>query len=254
METGLCTISNMDAPVEEVLAVAAETGYDCVEVWGRDHVGDGSAETCERIADRAADLGLEVAVYGSYLAPGTDGFAAAVESELAVAERLGADLIRVWPGESEYGECSADEWDAAVADLSAVAERAAARGVGVTVEKHKGRLTDAGEGARRLIEDVDHPNCGLNWQPLFGIPAADLLAEAETLAPLSNNVHIQAKPAPDATDRCLLADAYFDVGAILERFDAAGFDGAVEVEFVTPDLDYETAVRRDYEFLRTVSR
>lgn len=252
MELGLCTISNKGAPVEDVLAVAADTGYDAVEIWGRDHAGDGSTATCDRIVDRAAELGVEIAVYGSYLAPGTDGFATDVERELAVADRLNADLIRVWPGESEYEECTETEWDRAVADLSELADRAGAFDVGVTVEKHGGRLTNAQAGARRLIEAVDDPNCGLNWQPRFDRPAADLLSEAERLAPLSNNVHLQAVAARGDDERCLLADAYFDVEAVLGRFDAAGFDGAVEVEFVSPAVDYGTAVRRDYEFLRSI--
>lgn len=250
MKIGLCTISNTKAPVEDVLEVAAEAGYDGVEIWGKDHVGDGSAETCEAIASAAADRSLEIAVYGSYLAPGTDEFATSYEDELAVADRLGADLIRVWPGESEYQDCTEAEWDAAVDDLSRLSERAAAVDLAVTVEKHEGRLSNATDGARRLIEAVDHPHCGLNWQPLFHMSEAALLAEAERLAPLSNNVHVQAPAERGGSERAPLEDAYFDVGSVLDRFEAAGFDGYVEVEFVSEDEPYERAVRRDHDYLR----
>ena len=71
MHLGLCSITNKDWPVEDVLALAAEAGYDGVEIWGQDHVGnpvgDGEPdiETCRAIADTAADLDVEIPVYGS---------------------------------------------------------------------------------------------------------------------------------------------------------------------------------------------
>lgn len=253
MKLGLCTISNKDAPVEDVLETAAAAGYDGVELWGQEsHVGDGSSAVCDSIVETADGLGIDVAVYGSYLAPGTGTFAQSYEHEVAVAERLGADLIRVWPGESEYGDHTEEEWDAAVADLALLAEEAASAGLGVTVEKHEGRLSNTTEGARRLIEAVDHPACGLNYQPLFHMSEDDLVAEAEVLAPLSNNIHIQAPAERGSKTRAPLEDSYFDVGAVLAPFADAGFDGYVEVEFVTDDLPYEDAVRGDYEYLRSV--
>lgn len=201
MHFGLCTISNKDLPVDEVLRVAADAGYDGVEIWGKEpHVGDGSRQVTASVAATASDLSLDIAAYGSYLVAGSDSFRDEYERELAVAERLGADLLRVWPGESEYGDCTESEWEAAVADLSLLADRAAAD-LAVTVEKHEGRLSDATEGARRLIEAVDHPNCGLNWQPLFHMDETALLAEAERLAPLSNNVHVQARRAGELPAR-----------------------------------------------------
>ena len=131
-----------------------------------------------------------------------------------------------------------------------LADRAAAANLAVTVEKHEGRLTNATEGARRLIEAVDRPNCGLNWQPLFHMDETALVAEAERLAPLSNNVHIQAPAERGSYQRAPLEDAYFDVSAVLDRFADAGFDGYVEVEFVSEDTAYETAVQRDHDYLR----
>ena len=252
MQLGLCTISNMELPVERVLQVAADIGYEGIEVWGKDHLGDGDADACASIRQTAGELGLDVAVYGSYLTVGTDGFADAHERELTIADRLGADLIRVWPGDCEYGDHTPSEFESAVTDLRTLAERAAERGLGVTIEKHEGRLSNTTEGARRLVDAVDHPDCGLNWQPLFVLSERELLAEAETLAPRSNNVHLQAPAERDGDERTLLSNAYVDVGAVLERFERAGYDGYVEVEFVSQDRPYEDAVRRDHEYLRSL--
>lgn len=251
MQLALCTISGTDRPVEEVFRFAADAGYDGVELWGKEpHIGDGSEEVTASIAGTVNDLSLDIATYGSYLVAGGGSFRDEYEHELAVAERLDADLLRVWPGESEYEDCTESEWEAAVEDLSLLADRAAAANISVTVEKHEGHLSDTTEGAGRLIETVDHSNCGLNWQPLFHMDESALLAEAERLAPLSNNVHVQAPAERGGSQRALLENAYFDVAAVLDRFADVGFDGYVEVEFVSEDAAYETAVRRDHDYLR----
>lgn len=252
MQLGLCTISNTELPVERVLEVAADVGYDGVEIWGKAHVGDGGADTCESIGTTARDLGLDVAVYGSYLTVGTDAFAEAYERELVIADRLGADLIRVWPGDREYGDHAPAAFEAAVEDLRTLAERAVQLDLGVTIEKHEGRLSNTTEGARRLVDAVDHPDCGLSWQPLFSLSESELAAEAETLAPRTNNVHLQAPAERAGEERTLLSNAYFDVGAVLDRFETARFDGYLEVEFVSQNRLYEDAVRRDHEYLRSL--
>ena len=251
MRFGLCTISRGDQPVTAALDAAAEAGYDGVEIWGRDHVGDGEPSTCEEITAAARERGLEIPVYGSYLRPGGDAFADEYERELSIAEHLDADLIRVWAGEQEYQDCSSDHWNAVVDDLVALSDAAADRGLGVTVEKHEGTVTNRHEGAGWLIETVDRDNCGLNYQPLFSLPNDDILTEARELAPLSNHAHVQAVPERGGDERCLLENAFYDVAELVSIFEASDFDGSVNVEFVTDHHPYEEAVERDLEFLRS---
>lgn len=252
---GLCTIANRDADLDAVLDVAAACDCDGIELWGKEpHLGDGSRETCEAIRAAAERRGLAIPVYGSYLRPGTDAFADEVDRELRTAADLGASLIRVWAGAQEYQERTDDHWNRTVGDLKELGRRAAKRDVGVTVEKHEGSLTNATEGARALVEAVDRDDCGLNWQPLFGLSAEDLLAEARELAPLSNNVHLQAVPERETRDRCSLSDAYFDADAVLSALRARGFDGYVEIEFVDASLEFREAVRRDCAFVRSALR
>ncbi|WP_223302030.1 sugar phosphate isomerase/epimerase [Haladaptatus sp. R4] len=169
-------------------------------------------------------------------------------------DALDADLVRVWAGNQEYGVHDRGHWRRTVSDLRELATAASERGIGVTVEKHEGTLTDDGEGARRLIEKVDEPNCGLNWQPLFGMTSDAIRAEVEELAPLSNNVHIQTVPESGATTRCALADAFFDVEHIVRTFQDADFDGYVNVEFVRDDIDFTRAIDADLDYLRSLAR
>jgi sugar phosphate isomerase/epimerase len=254
MRTGLCTISNKEWDPESVVDLAASVGFDAVEVWGGEHVNGGDPSRCRAVAAACEDAGVAVAVYGSYLRPGTASYDEEWESTLEAAAALDADLVRVWPGDQNYGEHEESHWAQTVSDLEHLAPRAADRGLEVTIEKHVGTLSWRDEGAARLVEAVDAPNCGLNWQPTFVDDAAAVVESAERLAPLTNNVHLQSVPEPcdvRTTDvsRSLLADGYFDLGAVIAPFVDRDLPGAVEVEFVTPDLDYETAVTRDHEYL-----
>ena len=254
MKFGLCTIASKDDSVEDVLSVAAASGYDGVEIWGRDHVGDRSSGRLASIRETAADRNLDIPVYGSYLRPGTPDYEERAETELDVASELDASLIRVWAGEQEYEEFTQEHWNGVVEDLRDLSNRAAERGLEVTVERHAGTLTNARDGARLLVEAVDRENVRLNWQPRFDLPAEEILASARELAPLSNNVHLQGAPGPGDPwpDQAPLDEAYFDVHTVLEAFENAGFDGYVEIEFVTDETEFETAARRDREYLATV--
>jgi sugar phosphate isomerase/epimerase len=252
MQVGVCTISAKSQSVESILDRCGDLPVDGVEIWGEDHVGDGSPERCREIAAAAEANGLAIPVYGSYLRPGTGTFDEDVDRELAIADRLGADVIRVWAGEQEYEDCEPAHWDRVVADLERLGTAAGERGLAVTVERHSGSVTNATAGARELIEQVDAPAVGLNWQPLFEHDAGTVVADARELAPLANNVHVQAVPAPGEHDRCALADAYFDVAAVVEAFEETGFDGFLEIEFVTEAAPYGAALAADVAFLRAL--
>ncbi|WP_122091216.1 sugar phosphate isomerase/epimerase family protein [Halalkalicoccus subterraneus] len=252
VDIGLCTVSSKERAVEAVIELAAEAGYDGVELWGRDHVGDGSVDDCRRIVDAVDANGLGIPVYGSYLRCGTDEFDDRVEHELAIAGRLDADLIRVWAGRQEYEDHDAEHWNRVVCDLERLTDRAAAYGVGVTVEKHAGTLTDTLEGARRLIEAVDDEHCGLNYQPGFSVPKDEIEREATELAPRSNNLHLQAVRECGESRRCPLSEAFYDLETVLAPFLDAGFDGSANVEFVTDERPYPAAIEADRRYVASI--
>lgn len=254
MQVGLCTISGSQRSVVAVIDDAAAAGYDGVEVWGKDHVGDRSPETCRSIADHAERASIEIAVYGSYLRAGTPAFESDLPGELAVASSLGADLIRVWAGTTEFGDHDDASMARTVDDLRTVTTRANRSGIGVTVERHAGTLTNTTTGAQRVIEGVDHPRCGLNWQPSFRMSPSAVTTDARRLAPISNNVHLQAVATQGGSDRCLLSAAYFSVEEVLMPFHDGTFDGYVNVEFVAEDRAYRAAIEADLALIRSVLR
>jgi sugar phosphate isomerase/epimerase len=249
MQLGLCTITNKDASPVDIVYTAGDIGFDGVEVWGG-HLDGPADETIDAIVTAAAEVGVTIETYGAYLRCGGDDFAAELDDDLATATALGANTIRVWAGEQEYGDHDAAHWEQVVADLQTVTERAASDGLTVTVEKHSGTLTNNADGAERLVEAVDHPACGLNYQPGFGIPAAQLEREAERLAPLSNQVHISGRRPDDSV--VALDDAYFSVAAVLAPFRDRDFDGYVNLEFITDEHAYEAALQNDYGYLTSL--
>lgn len=250
---GLCTISNKEMDVLDVIDAAVNAGYDGVEVWGGDHVSSGTDTECTAIRERVETHELSIPVYGSYLRPGTDEFADQLTHELEVAVTLGADLVRVWAGNQEWQDQHDHHLDAVVTDLREAADAAAERDLALTVEKHEGTLTNTTEGARRVIERVNHPHCGLNYQPLFGMDADAIVSESRELAPISNNVHLQAVPEQGGRQRCLLANAFYDVEAVIRAFQDAGFGGFANVEFVADDVPYSKAIAHERAFLASVA-
>lgn len=243
MNLGVCTISNTSRDVVDLIEHLGETEATGIEVWGRDHIGDDGARTGD-IAAAAAVHDLEIPVYGSYLRAGSDTFERDVDRELRIASELDADLIRVWAGDANYDDVASSDWDRIVSDLRTLAEEAERWDVEVTVERHDGTVTDRRAGATRLMDETPSA-VGLNWQPLFRHDAETVREDIEALAPLSNNVHLQAVAEPGEHERCPLAFAYFDVPHVLETLDSNGFDGYVEIEFVSDRVPYEAALAAD---------
>lgn len=252
MNVGLCTVSSKERSIERVLELAGAVGYDGVEIWGRDHVRDGSEDTCRWIAETADEHGLEIASYGSYLRCGSEEFDDDFEHELDVAERLGTGLIRVWAGHQEYGEHDDEHWNQVVADLERLTERATEYDLEVTVEKHSNTLTNTLEGARDLIETIDDDRCRLNYQPGFSIPVAELEREAEALGRLSNQLHLQTTRERTERARAPLSEGYYDLEAILKPFLECEFDGYANVEFVAEDQPYREAIETDLSYVRSL--
>jgi sugar phosphate isomerase/epimerase len=247
---GLCTISQKEKDPIEVIKLASRAGYDGVEIWGKGHLPSGDPDKCTQLRSTAQDAGLEIPVYGSYLRPGTADFSKEwMHHELTVCQGLGADLLRVWAGDVEFGDHTASQWRNVREDLQTITDAAADHDLAVTVEKHGGTLTNTKDGVKRLLTSIDGP-CGLNWQPLFNLSAPELVDEVYELRHLINNVHFQAVPERGIQQRCALAQSYFDIPRCIDIITDSGFDGYLEVEFVSSEQPYYEAIEEDLHYLR----
>lgn len=258
-KTALCTIAFRERLLEYSLDIASEAGLDGVEIWGREpHISEEYDSNRVAAARRmVAERGLEVAVFGSYLRFG------AVETEsmplrdvLQIAAGLEAPIIRVWA--SDLGSEEADEeiWHDTVVQCREAACAAKKMGMRLAVEMHTNTLADTAESARRLVEEVDCENFGLNFQALPRIDD-DAVRRLEHVLPWVYHLHAQNYAPldgnPGKLERVALADGVIDYAPLIRRLYTNGYDGYVAVEFGPSNAnDKREAVLRDCRYLQSI--
>ncbi|GAA2469753.1 sugar phosphate isomerase/epimerase [Streptomyces thermolineatus] len=179
MKFALSTLGLPGTPVDDVLRLAADSGFDGVELHSRPegpvHPGTGTAERA-RITARSAEAGLTVlSVAAPVRAAGGDEDGPVIE-ELGEAVRLAADLgapyVRVLPGGGALpgnafpggGAPPAEEADVVAARrLAAVAPEAADRGVRILLETRGSH--PRGADVARITGLVGHRAVGVVWDP-----------------------------------------------------------------------------------------
>jgi sugar phosphate isomerase/epimerase len=263
---GLCSISALDRPLEAVAALAIANGLDGIEATARaPHVDPAASLDVHRGTARAVrDAGATVLAYGSYLGRAEVGGAgatdpAAAERAAAIAEALGAPLLRMW---AEPIAGAPDEGFAAVAALlRAACDAASPRGVDVVVERHAGSFADTPERIDRLFAAVDRPNFALNYQVLDLLPqslAAAQPDDARRLVPRARYYHLKnVRPAADGRGPmppgASLAGGVLDYRAILAAAFAAGYAGPLTIEFLSWEpKPVEAKVAEDAAWLRAL--
>ncbi|MER5882633.1 sugar phosphate isomerase/epimerase family protein [Streptomyces sp. NPDC001941] len=166
MKYAFSTLGVPGMPVADVAALAADTGYQGVELRAHHeepvHPGLGAADRDAVVREFArADVAvLTVAGYAKVAAPGDDVPVLEELGELLLLARdLGAPYVRVFPG----GEPGEDERCDAVAArrLGAAAEMAAGLGVRILLETHDSHRT--GVAVSRVLGAVGHRQAGALW-------------------------------------------------------------------------------------------
>jgi len=259
MKLGFCSISALDRSLGEAAAVAAGAGLDGLEVTQRPpHLSEGDGPDVARAAlkdIRAA--GVEVIAYGSYLGMTGERSKARAEREVAVAEALETERLRVW---AETVEGAPDQGFAETVDLLR-AGCDAARGAGITlvVERHVGSFADTKERIDRLFDAVDRENLALNYQVLDFLPPGLVDAQPEDARQLVGRaayLHLKnyrANPqaggplAPGGS----LAEGVLDYRAILAAVVEAGYRGPLTFEFLSWEKKpVEEKLAADVAFVR----
>lgn len=261
---GLCTIAFKQKPLEEVLAVAADTGASAVEVWGQPpHVSypvDRSSLETSRAA--AESHGLAIAAFGSYFQPGKpkalEGVTLDIENQVAAAEALGAGLIRIWPGSVEYEDSDEAQRASVYDEIRAFADRAGTAGIGVVLERHIGSLTHGWDAPARVLDEIGHPNVSLNYQIPYPVPVHEYgersVDDYSQLLPRSRHAHIQNYlETPDGSlSRTLIDRGVVDYSQLRTVAEECGYDGYLMVEFaaeIRGGMSVVEAVAADIAYL-----
>lgn len=187
MKTGLTSVSFRKLSVDEVIALAKESGVDGIE-WGSDvHVPESDIEGAKDIASKTRGAGLEVLSYGSYffLGEGKE-FLPFIKAALA----MDTHTIRIWGGKKERWELSDEEYSALVEETRSIGSLASEYGVTVALEYHGHSITASAEDAVKFVRDVNSPAIKLYWQSIIGRAHEDNLKDIDIVAPYLVNVHV----------------------------------------------------------------
>ena len=252
MKLGLCTIAFQEKPLEEVIAIAADYGFDGIEVWGKPpHIPAEYDEAhIKAVKEMAEQKGLEVSAFGSYVDPMMHLHQKYLEEAFKIAHELGTDLIRIWPAGGPSKSISPADKRLILFRLVSMAQWANFRNIRLGMEMHNHHLTDTVESTLEIIENINLPSLKTYYQPLSRIDADEPHTAAQELAPHVVNVHVQN--FDENGKACAIADGIVDWNRIVEILNSAGYDGYLEVEFIHGDNKLE-ALQRDRDYLASLT-
>lgn len=261
MRAGIATIALRRYDVFHALDLAAEAGFEGVELWGKPpHTPEEfDEEHLKRVRDRARANGLVVHMFGSYARPVLPDFEQKSADAIKAAKVLGARKIRVWAGSKEPAEADDDLWALVCDSLRGFALQAESEGITLAVETHSGTLAATPEGCLRLIERVGAPNLKLNFQ-VVDPRNPDLDRTIDLIGDHIVNVHAQNyRPSvldKDKMEISCISEGIIDYDHLAELLSRRGFTGFLEVEFlkgehVSEEIMLE-CLSRDAAFLRRI--
>ncbi|HUS80302.1 MAG TPA: sugar phosphate isomerase/epimerase family protein [Armatimonadota bacterium] len=255
----LCTIAFRERLLEYSLDLAAEVGFQGVEIWGREpHISEEYDKNRVAAAARmVAERGLQVAVFGSYLKLGATNNDERVELKdvLRIAAGLGAPIVRVWASDVGSDEAEESLWSRTIDEAGEAASRAAKMGVTLAVEMHSNTLCDTGATTRRLLDAVNCPSFGANYQASSRQREETALERLEIVLPRVVHAHAQnytpLEAGSDRVERVALSDGAIEYGPLLDLLRKSGYQGYISVEFAASNAtDKREAIARDYHYLR----
>ena len=251
MKLGLCTIAFQEKPLEEVIDIAADHGFDGIELWGKPpHLPEDYDESYVRnVKDMAHRKGLTISAFGSYVDPLMPLHQKHFEEAFKIAHELGTDLVRIWSGGGPSKSIAPADKRLIHFRLVSITQWANFRSIRLGLEMHNNHLTDSVNSILETIEGVRLPALKTYYQPLARSDADEPHTAAEKLAEHIANVH--AQNFDENGNACPIADGVVDYAKIVEILSAAGYDGYLEVEFVHGDNKLE-ALQRDRDYLASL--
>ncbi|MCI8442783.1 MAG: sugar phosphate isomerase/epimerase [Provencibacterium sp.] len=227
--TGLVSVTFRELSPEEIIALAKEAGLEGIE-WGGDiHVPAGEPDLARRVGEATRAAGLQVISYGSYYRlMAQEKPEQAFLPWLETAKALRAPNVRIWAGGKTPEQADEAYRQAAAAELRCLCALAGEKGLSVSLEYHRGTLTQTAESALSLKKAADSENLFLYWQPNPDIPHEKNLQELQAVKPYLSHLHVFHWRNPNNT-RYPLAEGAQEWRAYIE---AAGKEHGYLMEFV----------------------
>ena len=251
MKLGLCTIAFREKPLEEVVNIAADYGFDGIEIWGKEpHMPPNfDAEYVQKVREMVLAKGLSVSALGSYVNPLMPWYQRHLEEAFKIAQGLRTNLVRIWPGGGPSKTISPDDKRMINFRLTSLTQWAQFRQLTLGLEMHNNNLSDSIGSTLELIKNVELPALKTYYQPFFGSNGDDPYDAAQKLAPYIVNVHAQNADA--SGNGCPIADGVVDYAKVIEILNSHRYEGYLEVEFVHGGDKLE-ALQRDRDYLASL--
>ena len=147
------------------------------------------------------------------------------------AQQLGAQYVISDATREE--NMDSDQWSKLVNTIRHVADYAADRNVCITLEIHEG-ATRTGEVSLKLLESVDHPNVGVNYDTGNIYYYNDGIDPAEDIKHIAKHVmHVHLKDTTGGKGEwqfCALGEGRVNFPKIIEVLQSVGFRGPYSLE------------------------
>ncbi|MFI6653001.1 sugar phosphate isomerase/epimerase family protein [Streptomyces sp. NPDC050529] len=224
MKLAFSTLGVPGLPVSEVIRLAAEHGYQGVELRAHPeepvHPGLSKAERAD-VADEFKRGGVEILTVAGYVRAAAEGDDQPVLDELAglveLAHDLGARNVRVFPGGGDQDPATADA--TAARRLAAAAPYAADLGVRVLLETHDSHR--AGVDVARVVGTVGHGSIGALWDIMHTwLAGEEPVASHAVLAPHLGYVQVKDIASTEDTTPVALGAGVLPLRECLDTLDA----------------------------------
>ncbi|MFC6993473.1 sugar phosphate isomerase/epimerase family protein [Haladaptatus sp. GCM10025707] len=280
MQTAILTKVFSDQSLQDACRLAADIGYDGVELTGSaNHLGpETTLDEARDLREHLDDLGLTVPCIATY----TGGYVGKSDAErqaeldelehyCELADVLDVSLIRHGPGGPGSYKATDADYETAAEWYQKAADVAADHGKALGIEIHSNTLVESSEDALRFLDMVDCDNVGA-IHDAGNMYISHVPSGAESVQKLGDrlcHVHVKderAVPDGDGEGRfeidtrkgmgwyepTLLGEGDTDHDAVVETLAEMGYDGYLTNECHIPpsaSLTDEEIAREEYERL-----
>lgn len=247
MKLALNGATIMRAPLADDVEIAAEAGFDALEIWAgklgaylRDH-------TLDVLRDRMRELDIAPSCINSIEditfrdRAGAEALIAETQRLAAVARRIGAPAIIVVPGQRPHGAGPRESVSASIEALRAMSDAAGDVRLAFEFLGKPGCAVPTLDLALEAVAAADRPNVGLVIDTFHFYAGDSRFADLDHV-PMEqlDVVHLNGcedRPKPALTDahRLYPGEGVIPSAAILRRLRGRGFDGTISIEIFRPE-------------------
>lgn len=232
-----------DLLLPEALGTIARMGFRYVDLGSGAHLNIARAANSGTRAETLAEIRGDLALFNLKLADlyillprisindlarrRTD--LTAFRALVPFAKALGAPGITISPG-LIHPEDDTAAWDRTVGALRDMVEAAQKADMPLSIEPHMDSMAQTPEQALRLVEAVEGLQITLDWATF----AYQKIKPDAIVALLPHTRHVHLRQAASRKLQTPVAKGKIDLGDVIQRLQAAGYDGGLCVDFMPP--------------------